>query len=269
MSDIKIILSEIISNFSLLWRVGRFSKKAEVSNNFLGSLWIYVEPLIYSATFFVMLGMGLYHNKIAGQPYLIWLLAGISPWYYIMRSYNGGLTSIKSQLNLLNKTKVPISGAPLLPMIKYFSSYTFMMGFFLIVDMVIYGERPTIYWIQIPYLLLITFLVIFIHNLLNSTLAMLIPDYSKMMNALVRVIFFTSGAVFNVDASGIPYIFSQILKLFPFWYVLNAYRQTFVFNTWIISQKSLTLLFWLLMIAMLLVGARLHVKFRDDFTDML
>lgn len=269
MKDTIIILKEIFQNFSLLWRVGRFNKKAANADNFLGATWVYVEPLIYSATFFVMLGMGMYKGEINGQPYLIWLLAGVAPWYFIMRSYNGGTTSIKSQLSLLTRTKVPIGGAPILPIISNISMYVFMMAVFFFTDVVFYGERPNIYWLQIIYAFFATIVALYAHNVINSTLAVLIPDYSNMMSAAFRVVFFTSGVVFNVDASGIPFIFSQILKMFPFWYVLDMYRETFIYHEWFWEQKSMAVWFWLLMCSFIVIGSRLQMKFRDQFSDMI
>lgn len=268
MNDIKIIFSEIFESRKLVWRLARFNAKSDSADNFLGSLWEYVEPSLYAFTFFVMFGLGMYKNDIDGVPYILWITSGILPWFIIMRMFNRGVSSIRSQLGLLTKTKLPVSVAPIIPIFQYAFAFMYMIGAIVLISM-LFGMMPSIYLIQLIYIAIIVVVTLTAHNLLNATIAMLIPDYARMLNAVFRLIMFTSGAAINIDGPGIPYFVSQILKLFPFAYVISSIRDAVLFHKWFWEQPTYTAFFWTLSAAMLIVGARLHVKFRDQFMDML
>ena len=267
MYSLKIVLSEILANFTLIRRLAKFNLRARFSDNYLGALWTYLEPLIYISTYFVVFGLGVYSGTINGQPYLLWMLAGIVPWYYVMGSFNQGLKSISNQLTLLTKTQYPLSIAPVIPMYQEIRRFLVMFSLFFLIMIIGFGEPFSIYWLQMIYSMMAMVATVLAHNLINSTIAVLVPDYRNAVSALFRLIFFTSGVVVNVDARGLPFVVSQILKMFPFYYVLQSFRETFIFHTWFWEKPTYTVYFWSLTFLMLLVGATIHLKYRDQFVD--
>ena len=96
MRDFFQVMREIVSNFKIVNRLARFNVRARWADNYLGSIWDYLEPTIYIGTYFLVFGMGMYNGSVNGQPYILWLLTGIIPWYFIQGSFNKGLI----QLNL-------------------------------------------------------------------------------------------------------------------------------------------------------------------------
>ena len=107
------------------------------------------------------------------------------------------------------------------------------------------------------------------HNLINSTLAVLIPDYKAAINALFRLLFFTSGVIVNMDNGRLPYILATFIKMFPFYYVLEQFRDAFLNGVWFWQHGSNMIFFWLLTLLMLIFGSVVHMRFRDRFIDML
>lgn len=268
MTDLIKVLREIISNLPIVNRLARFNVRARWADNYLGSIWDYLEPTIYIGTYFLVFGMGMYNGTVGNQPYILWLLTGIIPWYFIQGSFNKGLNSIKSQLGLLTKIRFPISVAPLMPMLEELRRFIAMTVVMVLVLMA-FGHMPDIYWIQFIYAFFAMFMTVLAHNLINSTLTVIVPDYKAAMSALFRLLFFTSGVIINLDAKHLPFMLVGLVKMFPFYYVLETFRDTFLYKEWFWEQGSHALFFWLLTLLMLMLGSMVQLRFRDRFIDMV
>lgn len=268
MRSLFLILKEIIQNYGVISRIAAFNVKARFADNYLGSVWDYLEPVLYIGTYFLVFGLGMYNGSVNGQPYILWLLTGIVPWYFIQGSFNKGLTSISSQLGLLTKTKFPISVAPVMPILQEMRRFVVLSVMTLIV-LLMFGEAPTITWLGVVYSFIAMIATVLAHNIINSTLGVVLPDYKQAMNALFRLLFFTSGVIINIDAKGLPFFIVNIIKLFPFYYVLETFRNALLYHVWFWHNISSLIFFWLLTLIMLMVGSIIHLKFRDQFIDMI
>lgn len=268
MHDLFHILKEVIGNYGIVSRLARFNVKARWADNYLGSIWDYLEPIIYMATYFIVFGMGMYNGTVNGQPYILWLLIGIIPWYFIQGSFNKGLNSIKSQLGLLTKMKFPMSVAPVLPMIEESRRFFVMTGVSVLILM-LFGYFPNVHWLQFVYAFVAMFVTVFAHNLLNSTMTVVLPDFKPAVSAFFRLLFFTSGVIINIDAKHLPEFIVTIIKMFPFYYVLECFRDAFLFQKWFWEFGSHFTFFWCLNVLMLMVGATVHMRFRERFVDMV
>ncbi|MBD5833674.1 ABC transporter permease [Weissella confusa] len=262
------VLKEIWTNLPIIRRIAAFNVQSRFADNYLGSIWDYLEPLLYIATYFIVFGLGLYNGTVNGTPYIVWLLVGIVPWYFIQGSFNKGLTSISSQLRLLTKTKFPVSVAPVMPMLQELRRFLVMAGLTIVV-VLSFGRVPSLTWIGLLYSFVAMFATVLAHNLINSTLAVMIPDYKQAMNALFRVLFFTSGVIINLDQRGLPFVLVKVIKMFPFYYVIESFRDALLYNVWFFENSSNVVFFWLLTFFMLLVGSIVHLRFRERFIDML
>lgn len=268
MRDLMQVLQEVWHNFPIANRLARFNVRSRWADNYLGSVWDYLEPLMYIGTYFVVFGMGLYNGNVAGVPYILWLLTGIVPWYFIQGAFNKGLTSVSSQLNLLTKTNYPMSIAPLMPLLEEIRRY-FVLTIFMVMVLIAFGYHPSIYWIQILYAIPCMLICMFAIDLLNSTLTIVVPDYKTFANSLFRLIFFFSGIVINIDAKNLPVAVVSVIKMMPFYYIIQMFRDTFLYHRWFWQQPSNTLFFWLIVTLILIGGAHLHVRFRNRFTDLM
>lgn len=268
MKDLVQVIKEIVQNFKVIRRIANFNIRARFADNYLGSIWDYLEPILYIATYFVIFGMGLYHGTVAGHPYILWLLVGIIPWYFIQGSFNKGLSSISSQLGLLTKTRFPISVAPVMVMMQEIRRFL-VMSIFGLAILLIFGEAASVAWFGMIYAFVAMFATVLAHNIINSTLTVLIPDYKQAMNALFRVLFYTSGVIINLDTKGLPFVLTKLIEMFPFYYVIQQFRNALLYDKWFFEDATQMAFFWVLTVFMLVVGSMVHVRFRERFIDMV
>ena len=67
----------------------------------------------------------------------------------------------------------------------------------------------------------------------------------------------------------IPERFQFFLKLNPAYYVVEGYRQCFIYHEWFWQHYNLTAYFWLVTLAVMFVGAICFKRLRPHFADVL
>ncbi|HEM2023314.1 TPA: ABC transporter permease, partial [Listeria monocytogenes] len=105
-------------------------------------------------------------------------------------------------------------------------------------------------------------------TLFNATISVLVRDYYIMLQSVMRVLFYVTGIVWNLETM-LPQWLVDLLKLNPIYYVVNGFRETFLMNKGFWESPSYTMYFWLITLTLLFVGATLHMKFRERFVDYL
>lgn len=268
MKDLWQVLSEIAHHIGTANRLARFNVASRWADNYLGSIWDYLEPIMYIATYFVVFGMGMYNGKVHDQPYILWLLVGIVPWYFIKGSFTRGMNSIKSQLGMLTKTKFPMSIAPVVPMLEEFQRFLVLLGMSMGVIM-LFGVMPNLMWLQVFYAMFAMWAFLLGLNLLTSTITILIPDFKTAADLFFRLAFFISGVIINVDTRNLPDVVVTILKMTPFYYILDSFRASLLFNESVFYNPLNSIFFWTITVLMLWIGSIAHVRLRGKFMDLI
>lgn len=268
MKDLFQVLQEIGRHLGVAGRLARFNVASRWADNYLGSVWDYLEPMMYIGTYFVVFGLGMYNGTVSGQPYILWLLVGIVPWYFIKGSFTRGMTSITSQLGMLTKTKFPMSIAPVVPMIEEFRRFLIMLALSIGV-ILLFGVKPSVVWLQVGYAIFAMWAFLLGLNLLTSTLTILVPDFKTAADAFFRLAFFLSGVIINIDSGNLPDTVVTILKMMPFYYIIDTFRASLLFDQWVFQDPMAMGFFWSLTLLMLWVGAIAHVRFRGKFMDLI
>ncbi|MDR2465248.1 MAG: Teichoic acid translocation permease TagG, partial [Streptococcaceae bacterium] len=114
MNDLSIVIKEQLTNWRIIFRLSSYQEKANYQSHYLGMLWQVLNPLIQVGTYFIIFGLALKGNRqpIDGAPYLVWLLFGMSVWFWINSSVTQASQSVFSQIGLVSKLKFPVSIMP-------------------------------------------------------------------------------------------------------------------------------------------------------------
>ncbi len=111
------------------------------------------------------------------------------------------------------------------------------------------------------------FVLIYAITILTSSLAVIVRDVQNLLQAFMRIIFFLLPIVWNVES--LPDSLATLLKLNPFYYIIEGFRHTLVGGEWFFEDITYTIYFWLLTMIILLIGSTIHLKFRNKFVDYL
>ncbi len=269
-NNVILVLKEQFQNLGIIRRVSKYEDKATYQSHYLGLLWQVLNPVIQVGIYYLVFGLGVQRGReIDGVPFIVWMLVGIIAWFFINSSILGGSNSIYTKVGMVSKMKFPVSILPSINIASNLTSYSVMMGF-LIATMFAFGVRPSIYWIQYLYYFICMIVFLLAFGILNSTITVLVRDYHIMLQSILRLLFYISGPIWNVEtlAKNFPRLVN-ILQINPIYYIIDGFRDSFLNGVWFWEKPTLTIIFWLITLILLVFGCHIHMKFRARFMDFI
>ncbi|MEK4424088.1 ABC transporter permease [Solibacillus sp. FSL K6-1523] len=260
------LLKEQIANFYLLNKLAIFQLKSDNKNNMLGVLWEFLNPLIQIFMYWFVFGLGIRGNaEIDGVSFVYWMLAGIVMWFFVNAAILEGTRSMYQKYSLVSKMNFPLTVIPGYVVMSKLYIHLIMLSMILIIFW-ISGYLPSIYYLQLIYFIVFTYVFSYAVALLASTLAVIVRDVHLLVQAGLRVLFFVSPILWLPDR--LPEFVQKLIQLNPFYYLANGYRASLLYDDWyIISHWQLTLYNVAFVLILLIIGSSIHFKMRDRFAD--
>jgi teichoic acid transport system permease protein len=262
------IVKENVTNFYLIIRLSLFELKSNNRNNYLGMLWEVMNPMILIGIYWFVFGLGIRGGQdVGGIDFLPWMLSGISVWFFISQAILQGSKSVYSRIKIIAKMNFPMSVIPSYVIFSKFYHHVILVGIILVL-LAFYGFSPSIYLLQLPYFMFLNLVLLIAISLISSTLSTIIRDIQMVLPAMVRVLLYLSPILWSQDKLA-PAIIT-ILKVNPFYYIIEGYRSTLLGTSWYIFESvQYTIYIWCLVFILLLIGSILHLKFKARFVDYL
>ena len=263
---LKLVVKEHVENKSQIVEMAMKDLKKQYSGTIFGMLWPVLKNLIFVFAYWFTITIGLKSERSVGAPYMVWLAAGLVPWFFIRDTLVPAARSIRSQRFLVTKVIFPKS---IISTYKVFAGFisSFMFLGIVMVICFCYGVFPTIYWIQVIYYALAALALMIAISLTTSTLVVLSRDIEFLLNSTIVLVFWLTPILWDVE--NLSGILAFIVKLNPFYYVIGGFRESIVGQTWFWEHPTLTLYYWGVVVVLFLIGAFIHGKARDHFADVL
>lgn len=234
--------------------------------SYLGVIWAFIHPTIMILIYWFVFQVGFRSMPIGDIPFILWLLTGMVPWLFFSESVSGATTSIIDNAHLVKKVVFPIN---LLPIVRLISASFVHLFFaiFLFVMFLVYGFEINMYYLQYLYYLFATIVLVLGLTLITSSLVVFVKDVGQFVNMILQFGFWLTPIFWSFDL--VPEKFQGFFKLNPLFYIVDGYRQTFIYHTWFWERPSLTLYFWAVAFTLLGLGVYLFQKLRSHFADVL
>lgn len=254
------ILREQIQNFGIIYRVAHYENKASYQGHYLGYFWQFLNPLIQIAIYYLVFSVGF---KSAS---LEFILIGIIPWFFISNVILQGANSIFNQIHMASKMRFPLSTLPSITIVSNLSSF-FVMFFVLLVLLAI-KNGVSVYWLEMIYYFVAMVLFLYAFSIFNAIISIIIRDYYLVLQSLLRVLFYTTGVVWNLSDL-LPGWAVQIFKLNPLMYIISGFRNALFYEEPLWSDSTYTLYFWLVTGLVLFLGTMFYEKFKNRLLDFM
>ncbi|MBO5068761.1 MAG: ABC transporter permease [Roseburia sp.] len=261
------ISGEICSNWNIVVRMSSFDYKLENKDTYLGKLWALITPLIQIGTYWLVFGLGLRQGKdVDGYPYLAWMLIGLIPWFFISSWMLKAANSIYSKTGIISKMKFPISTIPVSKVLQELYEFVVMLLIMLVILLCL-GLRPNWYWLNLIYYFVYCMCFLIGLGLITSVLTMVARDFYKLMNSLIRLLFYVTPILWVMDK--MPDIYQQIMQFNPIFYVVNGFRESILYHLPFYHQMDMVLIMWGINVVLFFAGCALQSKFKNKFIDLM
>lgn len=266
-SQIVDISKDIFSNSKKIYRMAKFDYKLENKDTYLGKIWSILTPLLQIGTYWFVFGLGLrQRSEINGVSYLVWLIIGLVPWFFISGAILKGANSIYSKGNIVSKMKFEIVLLPISKVLQQFFEFIVML-FLMFLVIIISGERPSVYWLNVLYYGLYMCFFLVSLALVTSTLVMVARDFYKLLNSILRLIFYFTPILWVMDY--MPEMFRRLTQYNPFYYIINGFRSSILYEKMFYSNLTTTIVMWVLAFTLYFFGCLLQSRFKNRFSDLM
>ncbi|MBQ9988950.1 MAG: ABC transporter permease [Clostridia bacterium] len=261
------VIKEIFHHRKRMARIARYDYNMANKDTYLGKLWSVLYPLIQIGTYWFVFGIGLRQGApVNGHPYLLWMLSGLIPWFFINAGIVKGAASIYAKANTALRLRYPLSTIPAGSILEALFDQFVSLGI-LIVTLFAFGYFPTLYWLNMVYYLIAMYVFLTAVALISATLTMIARDFQKLINSMIRLLFFVTPILWTMD--GLSPALQSVMKLNPILYLVDGVRGSFLFQTPFYAEPLRMLLFWGVTLVLLVLGCNMLQRFKARFLDML
>ncbi|MEY8390579.1 ABC transporter permease [Lachnospiraceae bacterium] len=268
------IIVEVIENRKLVGSLAKNDFKTKFAGSYLGTVWAFVQPVITVFIYWFVFEKAIGATaRIRGElplPYILWLVAGIVPWFFFSDCISAGTAVLMEYHYLVKKVVFNID---ILPVVKVFSSifvHVFFVAFMLIL-FVGYGYMPDLYVLQVIYYSLGVLLLALGMSYLTSAVSVFFPDMRQIVNIALQIGIWATPIMWNIDdmKQKIPDTVMTVLKLNPLYYIVQGYREALIDKRWFFEHPGMTLYFWCFTAAVCILGTTVFKRLKVHFADVL
>ena len=143
----------------------------------------------------------------------------------------------------------------------------FVLILFVMICYAIGGYFPDIYYLQLPIYLVYMLILVAGVSYITATLYVFFKDTVQIVAIVLQIVFWLTPIVW--DFAVMPEFVQKILKFNPIYYIVNGYRNIFVYKNGMGQGIGMQIYYWLFALVLLWVGLKLFGKCKDHFADVL
>ncbi len=237
--------------------------------SYFGVAWMFVQPIVTILIYYLIFEKGFRQVPPIGETYVLWLVAGIVPWFFFSEALNHATSCLMEYSYLVKKVVFKVSVLPLVKIISCLFVHVIFLGI-AVVLFLLYGNTPSVYWLQAIYYTFALCVLIIGLAFITASVTVLFRDMAQIVNIGLQFGIWATPIMWDPSMFGDSFDkVASIIKINPLYYIVNGYRDSFLGNTAFWEKPELTLYYWIFTIVVFFVGLRLFKKLKPHFADVL
>jgi ABC-type polysaccharide/polyol phosphate export permease len=266
-SDFINLVTINVKNINRTYAMAKVTLTKRYSGSALGVFWSLVKPIIFVFTYWFAMTVGIRSGRPIGNvPYILWLIPGIMPWFYISDALTQGGSAIRANAHFVTKMVYPVATLPVSEVLSLYFVHLMMMCLSTAI-FVVSGFGLNIYFLQLPYYLLCCLAFTTVVAMLISALTAVSQDIQQAIKSFITLLFWVTPILWSAD--NVPSPIKQIILSDPICYIVAGYRNTFIGQRWFFQDWQYTIYFWVAIAAIGLLASYVFTKLEPEFADVL
>lgn len=265
------MLKYLITERKLIATLAKNDFRKKFAGSYMGVLWALVQPAVTVLMYWFVFQVGLRQTQSYGQvPFILWMLAGLVPWFYFNDALTGGTGSLVEYNYLVKKVVFRIE---VLPIVKACSAL-YVHVFFVVLTFILYcayGKFPGWYTLQLLYYSGCMFVMTLSLSYGTSAISALVRDNVQLVSIILQIGVWFTPIMWNLQDIGrnLPRVIVWIFKANPMYYICYGYRDSLICHIPFWKHPALTAWFWIFTLLAYLWGTKTFRRSRGHFADVL
>lgn len=256
----------LLQRRQVIWELAKRDIVQKYVGSRVGLLWTVIHPLSLICIFWFVFGFGLKAQPVADVPFSVWLTAGMAAWFAFSEIVAESTVMIVGNPHLIKKIRFP---SQILPVVKIVSSFiNHLIFLFLLLVLLLFHRLPiTLLAFQVIYYYFCLTVLALGLSWLTSAINVFVRDVGQIVQLLLQITFWATPIIWNLEI--MPVKVQNILRLNPMCYVINGYRQAFIYHEpfWLNLREGAY--FWSVTLFILVAGALVFRRLKPHFPDIL
>lgn len=256
----------LVSQRQLIFSMAKREVATQYVGSILGFIWTFIHPMVMIFVFWVVFSVGFRVRPMNNVPFVVWLTAGMAAWFLFSGIINGTASCLVANAHLIKKT---LFQSHILPVIKIVS-YMITHGVFLAVllGLILFQKMPfSLYYFQFLYYLICLVVLALGLSWAFSALNVFIRDVGQIVGVIMQIGFWATPIFWDINI--MPPKIQMFFKLNPMFYIVQGYRESFIYFRPFWEHPLQTVYFWVVSSALLLIGAVIFQRLKPQFADAL
>lgn len=259
---------ELIQNRHLIFSLAKNDFKTKYAGSYLGIVWAFVQPIVTVLVYWFVFQVGLRSSSVGDTPFVLWMVAGLVPWFFFSDTLNSGTNALIEYSYLVKKVVFKISILPIVKEISALFVHLFFIAFTLIL-FACYGYFPDVYTVQVFYYTFCIFILVLGICYATSAIVIFFRDLSQIISIILQVGVWATPIMWNIDTIDLPRQLLWIFKINPMYYIVTGYRDSLINKVWFFEHFDMTVYFWIVTAALFVIGTVIFKRLKVHFADVL
>ena len=259
-------MKKFLSDVVFLWQFSLDDFKKKYAGSLGGAAWAVLQPLSTVVLYWFVFQVGLKSGSVTEVPFVLWLIAGLLPWFYFSETIPGSMPALVEYSYLVKKVRFNINILPLIKIVSGLLVHLVLVGV-MVFMFFCYGFSASIYYLQTLFYLAYMVLLVAGIAYLTCALYVFFKDIIQVVTILMQALFWTTPIVWQLGIMN-PLI-QKIISLNPLFYIVRGYRDSFIDHIWFWERGAMNLYYWAFALAFLAIGIRTFAKCKRHFADVL
>lgn len=256
----------IISHRQLIFALAKREVKNQYVGSALGVIWTFIQPMVMIFVFWFVFSVGFKVMPVQNVPFVVWLTAGMAPWYVFSDIILGSTGSVVSNTHLIKKTIFPSEILPIVKLVSCMVTHTVFLGLLFIL-ILCYQLPFSWYFFQFIYYVFCLAVLALGIGWTVSALNVFLRDVGQVVAVVMQIGFWATPIFWDINI--MPANIHNILKLNPAYYIIQGYRDSFIYFVPFWHHGVHTLYFWSFTLLCFFGGAFVFKKLKVQFADVL
>jgi len=244
--------------------------KREISSQHVGSLlgffWTFVNPIITTFILWFVFSMGFKSAPKGNIPFVVWLTAAMAIWNTFAETVNNSTVVILNNAHLVKKVVFPLSILPVVSLVASFITH-FVFLSVLVILILLYKLPFSPYWFQAFYYFAAMSVLVLGLGWITSSINIFARDTGQIVNVILQMGFWSTPIFW--DLAIMPEKVQSLIKLNPMFYVVQGYRDSFIYFVPFWQHWQMTVYYWGVTGVVFVLGAVIFLRLRPHFADVL
>lgn len=265
------MIKDIVSNIGLIKELAKNDFKKKFAGSYFGILWAFVSPIVTICVYWFVFTIGMRgaSGDVNGFPFVLWMIAGIVPWFLFQEIMTSGTNVLVEYTYLVKKIVFNISILPVMKIVTATVIHLFFIALMLLI-FVCSGFVPTIYMLQIPYYLIALWILSLGCVMITSSIVVFFKDLTQVVNIFLQVFVWITPIMWQDTQmlASHPTI-AKIIRLNPMYYIVKGYRDAMINQEWFWENPEMTTYFWIVTLVIFIVGSSVFNRLKPHFADVI